>query len=324
MLALGGRGDPAQVGQQRTHRLGGQRADSLGVAAADAVAGEPRVQTGPVARVEPGCTAGPAPLRVDQPLAGVGPLAQGRDAGLHGQQRLGDLRHVPGDVIDEALQVVDERALEDLELLAVEVEPGQHPGQVGVELAGAVHQLVELHEHRADLAGQPLRLHRRQVGVVVGTQAEQPLQDAAEHLAAHLPRRLREAQQLLDVTLHQLAPLGELVAGPAAQVVGERAGLGLPGAAGQVAVLDEVGQARVDRVDVEVEALLGQAFLHLRGGLVGQETGQAGGEDAHHGEVLRGLLVDGVAQRLQTQPVDHRLAHLGHPVAHAAHLTRDR
>ena len=67
--------------------------------------------------------------------------------------------------------------------------------------------------------------------------------------------------------------LGELVAGAVAQVVLQAARLGLPRAAREVAVLDEVGQPRVDGVLVELEPGIRQALRDLGGGLVGQQPG---------------------------------------------------
>ena len=55
-------------------------------------------------------------------------------------------------------------------------------------------------------------------------------------------------------------------------------------------MLDQVGQARVDGVDVQVEALLGQPLRDLGGGLVRQQTRDLTGERAHDRDVGGRLL----------------------------------
>ena len=79
-------------------------------------------------------------------------------------------------------------------------------------------------------------------------------------------------QQLLDLAVDELPALGQLVAGAVREVLPDVAGLGLARAAGEVAVLDEVGEPGVDRVGVELEALLRQAVDHLGRRLVGEEA----------------------------------------------------
>jgi hypothetical protein len=83
-------------------------------------------------------------------------------------------------------------------------------------------------------------------------QPDERVEDAAEHLAGHLVRGLGVLEQLLHLALDQLTTLGELVAGPAGEVFPQAARLGLARAASQVAVLHQVGQPGLDRVDVKV------------------------------------------------------------------------
>lgn len=71
----------------------------------------------------------------DETLTSAGPRAQDGDVGLEGTQVVSELRHVPGDLVDETLEVVDEGALEHDELLTSEVEPGEDLREVGVEVA---------------------------------------------------------------------------------------------------------------------------------------------------------------------------------------------
>jgi hypothetical protein len=111
-------------------------------------------------------------------------------------------------------------------------------------------------------------------------------------------------EQLLDVTLYQLAALGELVTRAVLQVLAQTARLGLARAAGQVAVLHQIRQPRVDRLGVEHHALRGQPLRHLRRGLVGQQARDLAGERAHDGDVARRLLVDRIAQRLEPYPLE--------------------
>lgn len=88
-------------------------------------------------------------------------------------------------------------------------------------------------------------------------------------------------------------------------------------------MLDQVGQARLDRVVVEVVAHLGQGRRDLGGGLIGQKSGQARGEEPHDRDVLGGFFVDRVAQRLEPDPVDEPLRSVG-LAGHAGHPKRVR
>ena len=162
-------------------------------------------------------------------------------------------------LVDETLQVVQQGALEHLELVAAQVEPGQHVGQVGIELPSRRHQQLELGEHGADPSRHVARIR---VGEAVDQAAQllQPRQDAGQHLAGDLTCGVGMVEQLLDLTVNQLPTLGELVASPVGEVLPHATRLGLSRAARQVAVLDEVGQARLHGVRVEVEPLLGQSL----------------------------------------------------------------
>jgi hypothetical protein len=108
---------------------------------------------------------------------------------------------VPGDVLDEPLEVVDERSLEELELATVEVEPGQHLGEIGIELPGAVHQLVELGEHRADLAGEHVGIEAVKQPGIMASERCQPRKDPAEHFAGYLACGLGVPEQFLHVSM---------------------------------------------------------------------------------------------------------------------------
>ena len=69
-----------------------------------------------------------------------------------------------------ALQVVQQRTLERLELAAVEVESGKHLGQIGVELSDALHKALELNEQGADLTGKGVRVGGNEDVIVVGVE----------------------------------------------------------------------------------------------------------------------------------------------------------
>ena len=311
VLALGTCHDASQVDEERPHGLCGEAADPVGVARARRAAREPGDQPTPVVRVEPGSASGGPPLEVDETLAGVGPLAEGGDARPQDGDDVGDLWHVSGDLVDEALEVVEQRRLERLELGPLEVEAAEHLGEVGVELPCAVDEPVELGEDGADALREVLGRDGREVVGLPG-QLAQAAQDGAEHLAADLGGRLGVAEELVDLPLDELAPLGQLVARAVAQVVLQAARLGLARAAGEVAVLDQVGEARIDGVLVEVDSRIGQPGRDLGGGLVGQHAGEALREEAHDRDVARGLIVHGIPKRLEAHPVDPGGALVGH------------
>jgi hypothetical protein len=62
-------------------------------------------------------------------------------------------------------------------------------------------------------------------------------------------------QQVLDLTMHELTTLRELVAGTVGEVLPDAAGFRLAGAAGEIAVLDEVGEPRIRGLCVQLDAL---------------------------------------------------------------------
>ena len=171
-------------------------------------------------------------------------------------EQLADLRHGAGDLVDEALQVVDQGGLERLEVLAPEVVARQHLAQAGVEGPGAGDQPLELREHRRHLTGQQVGIGVGQGCVVVRLEDPQAGEDAAEHLGGDLAHLVGRGEQLLDLAMDQLAALGELVAGAGGEVLPDAARLGLARAAGEVAVADQVGQPGVDEVDVELQPVL--------------------------------------------------------------------
>jgi len=191
-----------------------------------------------------------------------------------------------------------------------------------------LHQAFELGEQSADLTGEQVRLGARKRGIVIAIKGRQPGLDAPEHLTGDLACALGVAQQVLDLTMYELTALGQLIAGAVLQVVTQAPGLGLAGAAGEVSVLNEIGQPGVCRLRVELDPLFGQRGCHLGRGPVRQQAGKATGEGAHNGDVLRGLLVHRVAQGLEADAVDRRretgpLLGLGVGVGHARNPTRN-
>jgi len=69
-------------------------------------------------------------------------------------------------------------------------------------------------------------------------------------------------------------------------------------------VLDQVTQPSIDSIDVKVEVGLREAARYLGCALVGKRAGRNRSEDPHDGDVLGGLVVDRVPQRLEPCPVN--------------------
>jgi len=106
--------------------------------------------------------------------------------------------------------------------------------------------------------------------------------------------------------MHELAALGQLVTRAVLQVVTQTSGLSLARAPGEIAVLNEIGQPSVRRVRVQLDPLVSQRRCNLGRRLVGQQAVGATGKGAHDSDVLHGLLIYGIAQGFQTDPVDRR------------------
>jgi hypothetical protein len=104
--------------------------------------------------------------------------------------------------------------------------------------------------------------------------------------------------------MDELAALSQLITRAGGEVFADALGLGLARAARKVAVLHEVAQPGINRVDLEAQAVVGgQAFGDLGGRQVGKQAGGPVGEDPHHCDVLHRLLVQRISQGLQPEPV---------------------
>ncbi|HRK44079.1 MAG TPA: hypothetical protein PK324_00465 [Nocardioides sp.] len=147
-----------------------------------------------------------------------------------------------------------------------------------------------------------------------------PSKDAGQHLTRDLSRRVRVRQQLLDLTVHEFATLGQLVASTIGEVLTNAARVRLSRTAREVAMLDEVGETLVDDVPVELESLCGKALGHFLRRLIGEEATHPGREEPHDGEVGGRLLVDRISQR----PERLALVRVQHAFGHGRHGSCDR
>jgi hypothetical protein len=114
----------------------------------------------------------------------------------------------------------------------------------------------ELREQGGDLSGHDVGVHLGEGPVVVRRKGAQAGQDATEHLGRDLADLVSGAEQLFHLSMDQLTPLGQLVARSSREVFADAARLGLARAPGQVARLDEVGQAGVNQIDVELDPMV--------------------------------------------------------------------
>ena len=157
---------------RRIAQLAGSRSD------------EPRLELVPIGPCPP-----PRPL--DILATGAGGLQGGEssialgdpveESGKFGAQVRKAARYgvtVAPDALDNALQVVEEEALEPGPLLAVEVAAGQDRSDIGVEVRDRGRELMELAENGGDRTGQGL-------GLLLGVEAGQPLGNKRQELPRH-------------------------------------------------------------------------------------------------------------------------------------------
>jgi len=232
---------------------------------------------------------------------GVELLQQAGEVRPQPVQRRRDPWRTEGHVLGDGLDVIEQQLLEALVFGGVQVVPGQHLAQVGVEVPYGVGELRELYEKGADAFQRVLRLSAARPDHRLD-EIPQPAFDERQQFAADLTRRVRTRENLVGVPLDALAQLRELVAGPRPLVLGDAGRLDRMRTRKEVAPLDQLIQPCGERFGVQRRPWPvggGEPLPYVRYGQVGQ---QGPAEDPHDRHVLQPLGRAQIGVRRQPLP----------------------
>ena len=204
--------------------------------------------------------------------------------------------HVGGDQVD-----VDQKQLLELRVfLTAEVIAAEDASQVGIKVPDAVGEQALVPEHRGDLAGQSFGVNR--IGVQQRQDAVEGLDDLAEQLTGHFPGTVSCVQDGDRLPVHAPAELGDLVAGPGTDVLGDRADLRVADGRREVAPFDQLPAACFSRITADDPVALGELCGDFGRRKISKQRGR---EQIHDRQVVGGLVSRQVVEQAATT-VDRR------------------
>ena len=189
---------------------------------------------------------------------------------------------VAADGLDDRLEVVEQQVLEAEPLVVVEIGPGEHRTDVGVEVGDGGGERLVLQEHGGRRLQQLARVGRGETVRSEGGELDEAVGHGGEQLPRHLACAAGGGEHLLDLTMDADAERRRRVARGLPLVLGDRGDPDLPRADEEVAVGLQVAQALLEGLGREVDAPLDE--------IVRRPLGEQGaGEQAHDADVVRRL-----------------------------------